>query len=64
MFKHLKENNISYFKHMKRALYISFLSFISFLLSFIHAFFPFIFTNSARKINFYMNKKIFKRDRK
>ena len=50
MFKHLNEENLSYFNHMKRAMRISFKLLFASILCFIHSIFPFIFTKSASKI--------------
>ena len=55
--KHLEENNMSYFVHMKRSLGFAFQSFKAFSMFLVHAFFPFIFVDSGSKIikdlNFY-----------
>jgi len=45
--KHLEENNISYLKHMKRALSYSFNSLLAFSFFLVHAFLPFLFVKSG-----------------
>ena len=49
--KHLKENNIGYFKHWCRAMKIS-------LALFIHAFLPDVFSDYASKKILDFNKKV------
>jgi hypothetical protein len=41
-FDHLKDVNSGYFKHMYMALYLSSLVFLSSIIGFIHAIFPFL----------------------
>lgn len=50
MFKHLDEEKLSYFQHMKRALLISSKLFVASIFCFIHSIFPFLFTSSASSI--------------
>lgn len=50
MFKHLNEEKLSYFQHMKRALIISLKLFFASMLCFIHSILPFLFTSSASSI--------------
>ena len=50
MFRHLKDENLSYFEHMKRAMKISLKLFFASFFCFIHSFFPFLFTRSASNI--------------
>ena len=50
MFKHLDEEKLSYFQHMKRALIISLKLFFASMLCFIHSILPFLFTSSASSI--------------
>lgn len=50
MFGHLKDENLSYFQHMKRALGISLKLLFASFLCFIHSVFPFLFTKSASNI--------------
>lgn len=45
--KHLKENNISYIKHLKFAFYIGFSMIISGFGCIIHGLFPFLFEKTA-----------------
>ena len=47
--KHLKENNISYFGHMKRSSGFAYQSFKAFLVFLIHAFLPFAFVDDGSK---------------
>jgi len=55
--RHLKENNISYFDHFKKAFKISLLMAAGSMLCTIHAIIPFLFettaTNIAQKISKY-----------
>lgn len=48
--KHLKENNIGYFRHMKRAFYFSYNLILAGILCFIHGIYPDIFTYTASNI--------------
>ena len=50
MFKHLDEEKLSYFQHMKRALLISSKLFAASMLCLTHSILPFLFTNSASSI--------------
>lgn len=50
MFKHLDEEKLSYFQHMKRALLISLKLFVASILCFVHSILPFLFTSSASNI--------------
>lgn len=54
-FKHLKDCNMSYFQHMKRALTISISMWYGAICCFVHAFVPCIFvataTNMVKKLN-------------
>ena len=53
--KHLEENNMSYFVHMKRSLGFAFQSFKAFSMFLVHAFFPFIFV-SNNEMNIILSK--------
>ena len=48
--RHLEENNISYFTHMKRSLGFAYQSFSAFLMFVIHAFFPFFLVDNGSKV--------------
>ena len=50
MIKHLKEENLSYIEHMKRAMIISVKLFYAGTLCLNQAIFPFLFTKSASNI--------------
>lgn len=45
--EHLKESHVTYFQHLKFAIYASVLLFYASIASFIHAIFPFFFKGSA-----------------
>ena len=48
--RHLRNNNISYLSHFKKALKISIKMFIGSIFSIIHGVFPFLFETSATDI--------------
>lgn len=48
--KHLKTNNISYTKHLIRALFNSFKLLLASIILFIHSVLPFLFENTATKL--------------
>jgi len=49
--KHLEKNNVSYFTHFRKAIYVSINMIMGGVLCFVHAFLPFVFVESATKIN-------------
>ena len=61
MLKHLKEEKITYFEHMKRALSISFYLFLAGFFCFVHAFFPDLFCKSASNLIIKLNKEFFEK---
>ena len=56
--RHLKENNISYFEHMARALKISILSLKISVAMIVHAILPFIFEKYASDTALILSKEL------
>lgn len=48
--RHLKENNLSYVEHFRRAMAYCFFSFVASVVFFIHALFPFLFETTGTDI--------------
>tara|TARA_X000001388_G_C2201879_1_gene111603 strand:+ start:271 stop:531 length:261 start_codon:yes stop_codon:yes gene_type:complete len=57
MTKHLKDANIGYFSHMRRAIGIGSRMIVSGVLCFAHAFFPFVFVDTASKTSEFILQK-------
>lgn len=49
-FEHLKEEEIGYFRHMRRAFRFSFACFVCSIKGFIHGFCPDTFTNTSEEL--------------
>ena len=56
--KHLKDNDISYFSHMKRSLCLSGMALTAGAIFLIHSFLPFLFEKEGSRIIKRLNKKI------
>lgn len=55
--KHLKQVNMTYWQHFRRAISIAFRLFIGVVAGLIHAFFPFIFVDTMKKTVMNLTKK-------
>ena len=54
--KHLEKNNMSYFTHYNKAIYVGISMIFGGVLCCVHAFLPFIFVESASKTNERLHK--------
>ena len=61
---HLRNNNMTYIEHCMRALYLSFLFYIGFLLTLIHAFVPCVLTTISTDANNHIYEVLHKEDEK
>lgn len=48
---HLRNNRMTYTEHLMRALYLSFLFYLGFILTFVHAFIPCVLTTISTDTN-------------
>jgi len=56
--KHLKENNITYFSHLRRSMYFSTIFFIASIEAFIHALYPDLYQTSSTDTVILLNKEL------
>ena len=63
-FRHLKEEEITYFKHMVRAWEFSYYCFLCSIKSFIHGLWPDLFSNTSEDLETKIEKFVFEDDEK
>ena len=58
MFRHLKDVNLTYSRHLTQAIYYSFLSWKASVFFFIHGFWPDVFISNGSKIITYLHNRL------